>query len=245
MTTTPATANGVPVGDSVIDPRWDMAYLNAWVSLTEAWEYRLVVSGIIASVCTVFGMSERLVYCMFATLTADMVLRFVVLVKLHVINNHIQICVGLKRGMPRYIQYCTFIVMAWAAQLSINQAVGINLPVIDCMMAYLVFQDLSSITGSLHALGWRIPGILEKVIRRGRRQIDRRIDEHFPDERNQEFSPETEAREPYTPAEHPNRRASDRGRVNDMRYGEHNGQAHIDPAMLKQETPDKPVQKPE
>jgi len=201
----------------MMDPRWDNAYLQAWVALTEAWEYRLVVAGVITSICTVFGMSDALVYCMFTTLTADMILRLFVLLRLHAINGHVHVCTGLKRGMPRYIQYCTFIVMAWAAQLSINQAVGIKLPVIDCMMAYLVFQDLSSITGSLHALGWRIPGILKKVIRRGKRHIDQRVNDIAPGEdvdcmEVPEISPDTEAREPYTPAEHPHRRISDRKR---------------------------------
>ena len=180
--TTPETANGAPLGDSVIDPRWDYAYMQAWSALTEAWEYRLVVSGIITSICTIFGMSEALVYCLFFTLTADMVLRFCVLVRLHGINGNVSICRGLKRGMPRYIHYCTFIVMAWAAQLSLGQATGLRIPVINWVMCYLVLQDLSSVAGSLHALGVRIPGLLQKIIRRGRKHIDRSVDAHLADD---------------------------------------------------------------
>ena len=200
----------------MMDPRWDNAYIQAWSALTEAWEYRLVVSGVITSICTVFGMDEALVYCMFITLTADMFFRFCVLARLNGITGNITICHGMKKGMPRYIHYCTFIAMAWAAQLSLGQATGIRFPVIDLMMCYLVLQDLASITGSLHALGVRIPGILHRAIRRGRRHIDQRVDDFATGEDNGcMYTPETppeEAREPYTPAEHPHRRISDRKR---------------------------------
>lgn len=230
----------------MIDPRWDTAYAQAFSMLTEAWEYRLVVSGIITSICVVFGMDEVLVYCMFSTLTADMLLRFMVLLRLHNINTHISICNGLKRGMPRYIHYCTFIVMAWAAQLSLAQATGLRIPLINMMMCYLVLQDLASVAGSLQALNVRIPGILDRAIRSGRRHIDKRVGEHLGNYGNHTEQPQPqqldpipahEAREPYTPAEHPHRRASDRFGQKARRYGEHDGQTPTDAGEVSREKP--------
>lgn len=209
----------------MMEPRWDIAYQQAFSSLVEAWEYRLVVSSVVTAICRVFQMDEVLVYCMFTTLTVDMLARITVLV----VHTHRSagesICYGLKRGMPRYIQYMLFILLSWACQLSIRQATGFTIPLINLMMCYLVLQDVSSIAGSLKALGVPLPPILERAISRGRRHIDRRVDQHFPGHEAHDAEHDAEQhnagavvvqpREPYTPAEHPNRRASDR------RYGYH------------------------
>ena len=200
------------------DPRWIDAYTNAFVMLTEAWEYRLVVSGIVTSVCKVFNMDATLAYCMFGTLTADMILRLAVLVQRRRSNRAHSICHGLKRGLPRYMQYMLFILLAWACQLSVNQAVGISIPLINLMMCYLVFQDVGSCVGHLKALGVPVPALLDRFLFVARRHVDARVDAHFAASgrhgehlrtRQDGVAPNM-PREPYTPAEHPHRRAEDR-----------------------------------
>ena len=194
------------------DPRWIDAYANAFAMLTEAWEYRLVVSGIVTSVCTVFGMDAALVYCMFGTLSADMALRFCVLVQRRRRNRAHTICRGLKHGLPRYMQYMLFILLAWACQLSINQAIHIKIPLINLMMCYLVLQDVASCFGSLKALGVPVPALLDRVLFVAKKTVDARAEAHFGKEilsHGEHFHIREMPREPYTPAEHPHRRAED------------------------------------
>lgn len=215
----------------MIDPRWDVAWMQAYAALTEAWEYRLVLGGIIAAVCEVFGMSAVLVYAMFVTLTADMAFRLFVLIKHSKRNRHVSICRGLKKGMPRYMHYLTFILLSWGCQLTINQFSGLKVPFIDVVIAYLVLQDISSILGSLRVLGWKTPAVLVRALTLALWLLGKKADALFgvdnatpppggyrgnvcPARTDHDTDaacavPPQAAREPYTPAEHPHRRHDD------------------------------------
>jgi phage-related holin len=158
---------------------WEAFYFHAFNVLTEAWQYRFVVGSGIAAICTVFHMEEALVWCMFGTLTTDMVLRVLSSLKRRKrkVDRIAIFRTGMKKGLARYMQYMIFIVMAWACQLSITTAIRHHVPLIDLMIAYLVLHDVSSISRSLRPLGVRVPGVLDRVISGSRRKIDRQVDE--------------------------------------------------------------------
>ena len=203
------------------DPRWIEGYSNAAGQLFEFWQYRATVGAAFAVICDAMGMEKALVYLMFCTLTLDMVVRVWVL-----IHRHRSVCRGMKQGLPRYIQYLAFITLAWFAQLALELSTSIKLPVIDLVMAWLVWTDLGSIIGHLHFMGWHIPAPIVFIVNGGKRNVWNRVRSAFPDEplpdafdslsarrrfvKKQQSGIDLDSpREPYTPAEHPCRRADD------------------------------------
>ena len=186
------------------DPKWQEAFSNAFFQLFEFWEWRASIGSAFAVICNFMGMEKALVYLLFGTLTLDMCVRIVVL-----IMRRRSVCRGMKHGLPRYLQYLAFIVLAWLAQLALELSTGIRMPMIDLVMGWLVFTDLASIIGHLHFLGWHVPAPITFIVNGGKRNIWRRTTAAFPPNDAPQDISSNMPREPYTPAEHPHRRAED------------------------------------
>lgn len=181
------------------DPRWAEAYSNAWGQLVEFWQYRAALGTFFGVICDYMGMEKALVYLLFSTLTLDMTVRVFVLMR-----RQRSVCRGMKKGLPRYIQYLAIIVLSWIVQLAIELSLDVKLPVIDAIMGWLVLTDVASVLGHMHYLGWYVPAPLLLVVNGGRRKLRRKM-EDFSGER----MPAEQVQGPYTPVVHPGRREDD------------------------------------
>ncbi|WP_298034487.1 phage holin family protein [uncultured Desulfovibrio sp.] len=152
------------------DPRWVEAFGVAVSRLADYWPGKMVIGSAITGACATLHMDAPLAYLCFGMLTLDMTTR----VAVHCKRDR-PLCRGLKRGIPRYICYLLCILLAWAAQFAVERALGVRLPVVDLIMAYLVLTDCASVIGHLHYLGVPVPGILKTLVLGGRRKIESQV----------------------------------------------------------------------
>ena len=152
------------------DPRWGEAFAYAASRLADYWPDKLAIGAAFTGLCAMLGMDAPLAYLCFGMLTLDMTTR----VAVHCKRDR-PLCRGLKRGIPRYICYLLFILLAWAVQFAVERALGARLPIVDLIMAYLVLTDCASVIGHLHYLGVPVPGILKSLVLGGRRKIESQV----------------------------------------------------------------------
>lgn len=150
------------------DPNWTNAMSEGWWNLIEFWPSKAAIGTFVAGVCAFFGMEQTLACLCFGTLTFDMIFRLIILAK-----RQKPICHGLKRGIPRYVFYMMFIVMSWVVQVTLGLSLGISLPVVDIMLAYLILTDMASIIGNMYYLGMPVPHFLPALLQGGKKKIDR------------------------------------------------------------------------
>ena len=131
------------------DPRWGEAFGYAASRLADYWPDKLAIGAAFTGLCACWAWT-RPGYLCFAMLTLDMTTR----VAVHCKRNR-PLCRGLKRGIPRYICYLLFILLAWAVQFAVERALGARLPVVDLIMAYLVLTDCASVIGI--CITWACP----------------------------------------------------------------------------------------
>ena len=119
----------------------------------------LAASGLWAT--EALGLPVDLALVMVALFLADFVLGVFVAAKRKRFS-----CRKFMRGVSKVPVYTLLLLVAWLCQYTAKSVLGHDLPVPLWTAAYLAMHDAMSILGKCDALGWPVPSIFKRIVRR-------------------------------------------------------------------------------
>ena len=152
------------------DSEWFDSIVPMFLGLTQEWPSKICIGAIITSICEFMKIDAGLLYVCFGMLTADMVMRILVLAK-----QDQPLCAGLTRAIPRYLFYLFFIILAWTVQFAVSRAMGIEVPFTNLIIAYLLLTDCASVVKHLINLGVPVPKLVRHIIVGGKLKVEKTV----------------------------------------------------------------------
>ena len=129
----------------------------------------LAASGLWA--CGALGLPVDLALVMVTLFLADFVLGVFVAAKRRRFS-----CRKFMRGISKVPVYTLLLLVAWLCQYTAKSVLGHDLPVPLWTAAYLAMHDAMSILGKCDALGWPVPAIFKRIVRRVNRAAESAVD---------------------------------------------------------------------
>ena len=129
------------------------------------------LKGVIASVAAFFGTEEALFMWLIGMMCADLFFGLAEAFK----RNRFS-CRMLGRGILKFPCYCLYIVLVGAVDSSISLSIGMNNPLLELFVAYLIATDAVSVMGHMIRCGLPVPQKLRKIILHAQTRIDKEIE---------------------------------------------------------------------
>lgn len=157
--------------------------LDEYADMTTLSDCQSVLAGVLAHplakgfaasglwACEALGLPVDLAAVMVALFLADFVLGVAVAAKRKRFS-----CRKFMRGVSKVPVYTLLLLIAWLCQYTCTSVLHIDLPVPLWTAAYLAMHDAMSILGKCDALGWPVPAIFKRIVRRVNRAAESTVD---------------------------------------------------------------------
>ena len=130
------------------------------------------IKGILASVAAFLGTEESLFLWLICMMSADLFFGLWEAFKRHKFS-----CRMLGRGIMKYPCYCLYIVLVGAVDASFTASVGLDLPLLELFISYLVATDAVSVMGHMIRCGLPVPKRLKTIVLHAQARIEHEIEE--------------------------------------------------------------------
>ena len=139
---------------------------------TQALAVLWPIKAAIAAIAAWFSTEPFLLYAVFSVMIADLAFGLLTALKHKTFD-----CRVFKRGGMKFVAYMLCIFLVGIVDLCITIAFHIDFPVLEVFLAYIVAQDAISIMGHMQRLGLKMPGLVNRILRRSKARMERQIDE--------------------------------------------------------------------
>ena len=78
-----------------------------------------------------------------------------------------------QRGAMKFVVYGVYILIAAAVQIVVSKSVGIDVPIVGWIIAYLGANDALSIMSNAELIGWPMPKFFRTVLKRVAHGVER------------------------------------------------------------------------
>ena len=86
-------------------------------------------------------------------------------------------CRAFKRGALKMPSYGLCMILVYGADVCIEKATHIDLPIFDLAVAYLAIQESISVFGHMMRLGLPVPRFLHRILLHGKRKVEKQVDD--------------------------------------------------------------------
>ena len=139
--------------------------------LAEGWPEKLTLSTIFGTLSTLLGGEPYLWMACFGMLTADLALGLWRAIRTGEFALQI-----MQRGILKFPSYAIYIILSSVLENTTARAFGIDVPLVDMFLAYLVFTDSVSVLRHLEGMGFDVPPVLKTLAERGRKTVEEKTE---------------------------------------------------------------------
>ncbi len=140
-------------------------------SLAAFWAKKMCFSGIITVGVALCGGDALLLWLMAALWAADFAFGLSVAIRRRRFR-----CRMLARGVLKAPAYCLYLLLVGVVQVALTRSIGADVPLLNMFVAYLIMTDAVSVMAHMQVLGLPVPGLLRRVLFRGRRHLEKTVD---------------------------------------------------------------------
>lgn len=150
-------------------------------SIAAMWAEKAVISTLIAGFVSLFGGDAVLIWLLIVMWLTDFAFGLAEAIR----RGHFR-CRVLTRGVLKFPTYCLYLLLVGVVNVSLSRALGLQLPILDLFVAYLVVTDAVSVMGHMIRLGMPVPLLLRRIVLRGQAGIERKVEAILKDAENDE-----------------------------------------------------------
>lgn len=158
---------------SATDIDWTWEFAKYAERFWEAWQFKVMLSGIFAATCSFLGLNPALAMMAFSLLGFECILRIAAYYK----RGRKRLCRGLQKGIARMIYYMVAVGISAFTQATLFHSYGLELPVTDWILGWLMLTDISAIISFLYILGFDIPKPLRRFISTTKCELTKKIED--------------------------------------------------------------------
>ena len=147
-------------------------FSQAWAALWASWDIKAGLGTIIATGCSFFGRDTRIFFLLCIALAGDFLAGVFSAIK----RDRFR-CRAVQYGVLKIFYYGIYLGIMGLINSSLSIAVGMQLPLLDLFVAYLVATDCISILSHLQAMGVPVPPILRSIAQKVRKTTDQKMRE--------------------------------------------------------------------
>ena len=126
----------------------------------------------LAAVAAWFGTEPGLIYWLAGTWAADWLFGICEAI----LRGQLS-CRVFKRGAMKIPSYGLCIILVYGTDACIEMACHVSIPLFDCFIAYLAIQESASVLGHVKRLGFQIPPIVLRILKRGQATVEKKVDD--------------------------------------------------------------------
>lgn len=153
-----------------VSPWEGLAYYTQ--SLAAFWAEKVCLSGLVTAFVALCGGDAVLLWCMLALWLVDFALGLSVALK----RGRFR-CRRLACGVLKIPAYCLYLLLVGVVNLALTRSIGVDVPLLNGFVAYLIVTDAVSVTKNMQLLGLPIPPPLRRIIVKSKEKIEKTVDE--------------------------------------------------------------------
>jgi len=143
---------------------------------TQALAVLWPVKAALATIATWFGTEPVLMYWLAAAWAADWVFGVWEGFKRGKLS-----CRVFKRGALKIPSYGLCFILVAGVDTCVDLACHVNFPILEIFVAYLAIQESISVMGHMVRLGFQVPPIVQRILRRGKHKVESQLDDILDD----------------------------------------------------------------
>lgn len=139
-------------------------------SIATLWAEKICISTLITGFVGVFGGDAVLLWFLGAVWVADFALGLLDALQ----RGHFR-CRALARGVLKAPAYCLYLLLVGVVNVSLARSTGMDMPLLNLFVAYLIITDVVSIMAHLQRMGIPVPVLLQRIVIRSRVKIEKKV----------------------------------------------------------------------
>ena len=141
-------------------------------SLLALWPEKAVIGSFLAGAAALVGADAYLLWMLAGMLTADFAFGLADAVR----RRHFR-CRILAHGVLKFPAYCLYLLIVGTVNASLSRSFGIEMPLLNLFVAYLIITDAVSVMAHMQRLGIPVPELLRRLVVRSKRRVEQRVDD--------------------------------------------------------------------
>ncbi|WP_304736859.1 phage holin family protein [uncultured Desulfovibrio sp.] len=146
-------------------------------NIASLWAEKAVFSTLITGFVSVFGGDALLIWFLCVMWFVDFLFGLMEALR----RNRFR-CRMLIRGVLKLPTYCLYLLLVGVVNMVITRSLGMEFPVLNLFIAYLVITDVVSIMGHMLHLGMPVPRLLRNIILKSQANIEHKVDQILDDD---------------------------------------------------------------
>ena len=147
-------------------------HLADWTHYTQALAVLWPIKTALAAVAAFFGTEPVLMYWLVGMWAADWIFGVWEAFRRRKLS-----CRVFKRGAMKFPSYGLCFILVAGVDTCIESACHIELPILECFVAYLAIQESISVVGHMVRLGFQVPPFVLRILKRGQATVEKKVDD--------------------------------------------------------------------
>ncbi len=130
------------------------------------------VKAALAAIAGWFGTEPDFIYWLAAAWALDWLFGLI-----EAFRRHRFSCRAIKRGALKLPSYSLCMILVYGADVCIEKASHVDLPILEFALAYLAIQESISVFGHMIRLGLPVPRFFHRMLLHGKHKIEKKVDD--------------------------------------------------------------------